>query len=133
MVQVQMATAPTAQQREARQPTARPMPALNTSEVDPVVGHSIDQVREEIDEMVKDIRSFYNREPDDVFRLIAGHSARLSELRLRISRIENLKRQWQMVRTREVELIMAELTTQFQMASRRLSSRELNYKMETGR
>lgn len=132
MVQVQMETAIPAQQA-TRQPSTRSLPTVDTSEVDPVVGYSIDEVRDEIDEMVKDIKTFLNREPDDVFRLIAGHSGRLAELRLRISRIENFKRQWQPIRTKEVELVMTELTTQFQMASRRLSSRELDYRMETGR
>lgn len=131
MATIQMETSP--QVQTVRQPSAAsPLGALDITAVDPTVGHSIEQVREEVDEVFKDARSFYNREPDEVMRLIAGHSARLAELRVRIHRVENIQRQWQAVRTREIEPAMDELQKQFQLASRLLTVRELDFKMETG-
>lgn len=96
------------------------------------VGGSIRTVRGEVDDALADLRECYRKEPDEAMELAAGHSARLAELRIRISRIEDFHRQWASVRIREVEPAIAECRTQFEMASRRLSAREINWKMETG-
>lgn len=109
-------------------------PAAQTdlNRVSPEIGGSINSVRGEIDDACRDMNTFHNQPPDDVMRLCGGHSARLSELRIRIQRIEDFHRAWKSVRTREIEPCLAELTNQYQIASRLLSARELDYRMETG-
>jgi hypothetical protein len=130
MVQIAMETAPEA--HVSRQVLTAGIGAIDTSLIDPVVGGSIDSVREEIDEAYADIKTFHNREPDEVFRMVSGHSGRLAELRGRIYRVENFARQWQPIRAREIEPALDELAKQYQIASRLLTVRELDWKMETG-
>lgn len=121
-------------------PTAAPAPTgglvagprLNTAEVDPTVGLSIDQTRQEIDDAFADMRTFYAREPDEVIRMCSGHSARLSELRVRIQRVEDMRREWRNVRTREIEPSLEELERQYTSASRLHSIRELDFRLSGG-
>lgn len=93
---------------------------------------SVNEVRQEIDDAFSDMRTFLNLEPDQVMRLCAGHSARLSEIRVQIQRIEDIHRQWKPVRVREIEPALEELQNQFAIASRLVTVRELDWKMETG-
>lgn len=104
---------------------------MNTAQVFPAVG-SIDSVRGEIDDAFADMKTFHNLEPDQVMRMCGGHSARLSEIRVQIQRIEAVARQWKPVREREVEPAIEELKTQFGIASRLHSVRELDWKMAGG-
>lgn len=96
------------------------------------IGGSIDSVHEEIDDAFADLRTFYQNEPDHVMRLAGGHSARMSELRVRIMRHEDWSPEWKPVRTREIEPLLDELKNQFIIASRLFSVRELDYKIEAG-
>lgn len=107
-------------------------PRLNTADVDPTVDASIDQVRGEIDDAFADMRDFYTKEPDEIIRLCSGHSARLSELRVRIQRVEDMRREWRNVRTREIEPALEELERQYVSASRLHSIRELDFRMAGG-
>lgn len=114
-------------------PTAAPpLRALNTEEVNLVVGGSIDSVRAEVDDAFADMKTFHNREPDEIMRMAAGHSARLSELRVKIMRIEDFRQEWRGVRQRDVEPALEELQRQFTVASRLHSVRELDWRMESG-
>jgi uncharacterized membrane-anchored protein len=105
---------------------------LDTSRVFPEVGGSIDSVRGEIDDAFLDMKTFVNREPDEIMRLCGGHSARLAEIRVRIQRIEDFHRQWKPIRVREVEPTLEQLQNQFQVASRLHSVREHDWRVETG-
>ena len=105
---------------------------MDTNRVYPEVGGSIESIRVEINDAFEDMKTFHNREPDEVMRLVAGHSARLSEIRVRIQRIEDVHRQWKNVRTREVEPTLDQLGQQFTIASRLHSVREFDYAVETG-
>jgi len=105
---------------------------MDTSRVFPEVGGSIDSVRGEIDDAFLDMKTFVNREPDEIMRLCGGHSARLAEIRVRIQRIEDFHRQWKPIRVREVEPTLEQLQNQYQVASRLHSCRELDWKMEGG-
>lgn len=96
------------------------------------VGGSIASVRQEIDDCFADIKTFSNREPDEVMRLVSGWSARFSELKVRIRRIEDTHREWFPVRDREIEPVLDELQQQYVIASRLLTVRELDYKMSLG-
>lgn len=111
---------------------ARAMPLLDTSVQSDMVGASIDDVRTEVDDAFADMKTFHNREPDEIMRLSGGHSARISELRVRVMRIEDFQREWKSVRTRELEPCLEELERQFTIASRLHSVRELDWKMESG-
>lgn len=119
-------------QNGAGAPQAPRMTPLDTTIVDPTVGGSIDDVRAEIDDAFMDMKTFHNLEPDECMRMCGGHSARLSELRVRIERIEDWKREWKSVRTRELEPTLEELERQWRNASRLHSVRELDWKMESG-
>lgn len=112
--------------------TGTPPRLPDISQVNQVVGGSIASVRAEIDDAFADMKKFHNQEPDEVMRLCGGHSARLAELRNRIQRVEDFDRQWKNVRTREIEPAVQELANQFQIASRLLSARELDWKLESG-
>lgn len=106
--------------------------ALDTTRVYLEVGGSIDSVRAEIDDAFDDMKTCVNREPDEAMRICGGQSARLSELRVRIQRIEDFHRIWRPIRTREIEPALEELRNQFSVASRLLSVRELDWRMEGG-
>lgn len=109
-----------------------PMAGPNLSAVNPVVGRSILDVRSEVDDAFADAKTFHNREPDEIMRMAGGHSARLSELRVKIMRIEDMDPKWRNVRAREIEPCLDELQRQYQIASRLHSVRELDWKMEAG-
>lgn len=108
------------------------MGTLNFDEVDPTVALSVNQARAEVDDAFKDMETFHSREPDEIMRLCAGHSARLSYIRVRVMRVEDFRRQWKDVRVRELEPALAQLEQQFTIASRLHSVRELDFKMEAG-
>lgn len=108
------------------------MAPFNTSEFEATIGGSIDTVRQEIDDAFEDMKTFHQLEPDQIMRLAGGQSARLSEIRVRIQRIEDFKREWRNIRTRELEPAIEELANQFTIASRLHSVRELDWKMESG-
>jgi hypothetical protein len=112
---------------------ARPQ-AVDTSEDNHIVGASIDQVRQEVDDAFAQMATFYQLDPDEIMRLVGGHSARLSYLRVRIMRIEDYQRTrlWKDVRVREVEPCLEELEKQWRNASRLHSVRELDWKIESG-
>lgn len=97
----------------------------------PAIG-SIESVRQEVDDAFADATDFHTHEPDEVMRMCSGHSARLSELRVRIMRIEDFQRQWKQVRTRDIEPCLEELREQYAIASRLHSVRELDWKMSQG-
>lgn len=108
------------------------MTPLDTSVVEPSIGGSIDSVRVEVDDAFADMKTFFNREPDEIMRMAGGHSARLSELRVRVMRVEDFRREWKSVRTRELEPALEELERQYTIASRLHSVRELDFKLEGG-
>jgi len=110
---------------------ARPI-TLDTTTANPVVGGSIDSVRKEIDDAFADMKTFLNLEPDEIMRMCGGHSARLSELRVRIQRVEGPLQQWRDLRTKEIEPTLDELQRQYQIASRLHAVREFDLKMMGG-
>lgn len=131
MTKIQLETNPSVGQ--VAPPISRPAAAaLNFDEAQPTVGGSINSVRTEVDDAFADMKSFLNREPDEMMRISAGHSARLSELRVKIMRIEDYRPEWRGVRMRDIEPCLEELQRQFTVASRLHSVRELDWRMESG-
>lgn len=129
IIEMQKAIDPKAQPPVAVQP---PLMGVDFNAMHPLVGRSINEVRSEIDDAFLDAKTFKDREPDEIMRLAGGHSARLSELRVKIMRIEDMHPQWRNVRTKEIEPTLEELQRQYQIASRLHSVRELDWKMESG-
>lgn len=111
---------------------ARPLGTIDRDEVNPVVGLSMNQVREEVDDAFKDMAGFHNMEPDEIMRRSAGHAARLSYIRVCVMRIEDFRREWKDVRTRELEPALETLREQWAHGSRMHSSRELDWRIESG-
>lgn len=105
---------------------------LNYDEVNTVVGLSINQTRQEVDDAFQDMEKFHSLEPDEIMRLAAGHSARLSYIRVRVMRIEDFQRQWKDIRTRELEPALEQLREQWAHGSRLHSTREFDWKIESG-
>lgn len=104
----------------------------DTSEVNDIVGGSIDSVRQEVDDAFVDMQQCHNMDPDDAHRICGGHSARLSYIRVLIMRIEDYRPEWKGVRVREIEPALEELRNQREISSRRHTFRELDWKMENG-
>lgn len=123
---------PTTKLVTAHDNPARPIGLLDTSVPNSQVGGSIDSVRSEIDDAFADMKNFIQNEPDYIMRIASGHSARLSELRVKIMRVEDYQREWRNVREREIEPCISELERQWKNASRLQSCRELDWKMESG-
>jgi hypothetical protein len=92
---------------------------------------TIDDARQEMLDALADAKTFYSLEPDEVIRMCMGHSARLSEIRVVILRVEVYRREWKPV-LKEVETVLDHLREQFAMASRLISIRDLDWRMDTG-
>lgn len=91
---------------------------------------SKDAVEDEIDLVLRTLRGFWDVEPDQVMRMVAALSARLTELAVHLFRLEG-KREWKQVRTMQVDKALAECDRQFKIASRLLEVRRQD--IETAR
>lgn len=83
---------------------------------------SKEAVEDEIDLMLRAVRSFWEYEPDAVAKLIQAMSARCTELCVHLHRLEG-RREWRQVRTQQVERLLAELDRQWKLASRLIEVR----------
>lgn len=104
----------------------------DTTEVNDIVGASIDDVRQEVDDAFADLQEAHKMDPDELMRIAGGHTARLSYIRVRIMRIEDFRPEWRSVRVREIEPCIEELERQWRNGSRLESVRELDWKIESG-
>ena len=96
----------------------------------PAIG-TIDDLRQEIADAFADMAEFHLKEPDEAMIICGAQSARLSEMRVILQRLEDFPqyRPLKAVRTRELEPCIDELKFQFQLASRLLSARQLDWEM----
>lgn len=92
---------------------------------------TIAAVRAEIDDVLADMTAFYRNEPDAVMSAVSAHGARLVEISVRISRIEVMRREWKPIRE-EADRTLAELKSQFSIASRLFAIRQLDYDLSKG-
>jgi len=86
-------------------------------------------VEEEIDLMLRTVRSFWELEPDQVMRMIAALSARATELTVHLHRLDTKYREWKQIRTMQVDKVLLELDRQFKIASRMLEVRRQDLEM----
>lgn len=107
---------------------------FDPDEIDPTVGLSLNQARQEVDDALAQAQTFLNMNPDEVVRLAGGHTARLSQIAIWVRRIEGYQPtlHWKLLRTDEIEPAIFELDRQFRNASRLESMRELDWKIESG-
>lgn len=91
---------------------------------------NVSQVRQEIDDVLADMRVFHRAEPDQVMQAVSAHSARLVEIIVQVQRIETVRREWKPVRE-EAQTVLNELKSQFQVASRMLAQRRDDWEMSS--
>lgn len=111
-------------------PSAPSALAAAQTQVVPGLG-SVVSVRKELDDVLADMRVFHRAEPDQVMGAVSAHSARLVEIIVQISRIEAVRREWKSVRE-ETEKVLSELKSQFQIASRQIAMRQMDFDMTRG-
>jgi hypothetical protein len=92
---------------------------------------SILSVRKEIDDVLADMQDFHRAEPDMVMAAVSAHGARLTEIIVRIQRIEVVRREWKPVRE-EAEKVSGELKSQFSIASRLIAIRQMDFDLLRG-
>lgn len=76
------------------------------------------EIQAELDQIAAAVRQFHARQPDQVMKECAAYGARLTELCVLLHRVEAIDRQYQRVRTQQVERWLTELERQFKIASR---------------
>lgn len=92
---------------------------------------SIASVRAEIDDVLADMKAFHKAEPDMVMAAVSAHSARLVEIIVQCQRIEVMRREWKPMRE-ETDKVLSELKSQFQIASRLIAIRQMDFDMVRG-
>lgn len=96
------------------------------------VNGSIDSVREEVDTALEHAKNFYQLNPDEAMRYAGGYSARMSELKIWIKRIEDRVPGWREIRVNEVEPCQEEMRFQYENHSRLHTAREFDWRVESG-
>lgn len=81
------------------------------------------EVEAELDQIIEAVRSFWAKDPDQVLMEIMAYGARLSEMYVLLHRVETRDRQYQRVRTQQVETVLKELDRQQRVASRLIEVR----------
>ena len=79
-------------------------------------------VEDEIDLMLRTMRTLWQLEPDQVMRMCSALTARCTELAVHLHRVEG-ERSWRQVRTMQVDKVLLESDRQWKSASRMLEIR----------
>lgn len=114
-------------------PVVARVPAPATSRPPAPAGGEADVLRrflDEIDSYHQAIKGFADSEPDVVLLQCSSFLARLSEMRGECWRRSGAR--FAQIRSREIEPLIHDLHYQFQIHSRLLTVRELDYKMSRG-
>lgn len=93
-------------------------------------GKLLEQYRSEMDSAYVKMRNFPQAESDEIFKDLAGFTARFSHIRSQIVRVES--RNWQNFRTKEVDPFLDECDRQFKIWSRVFSVKTLDWEMTKG-
>lgn len=97
-------------------------PALNAND--------ISGWRDELDHYFLSMQQFAQCEVDEIFMTLAGFSARASEIRSRLVRMQT--RVSQSFRTQEIDPFLEECDRQFKLWSRVQAVREMDFKLSYG-
>lgn len=85
-------------------------------------------IQEELDSWYRKMKTFPSREPTDILLLLSGWTARASEIRGMLWRINTTRAS--QIRIREIEPFLQECDRQFKIHSRIVSTREIEVKMQ---
>lgn len=86
------------------------------------------KVESEIDLMLDTLRSFWRREPDERLQLLSAMTSRSTQLAIHLHRLEGI-REWRMIRTQQIERLLAECDRQWKTASREIEVRRLDQEL----
>ncbi len=78
----------------------------------------VPELEEEIDAMLLDLMGANMELPDEVIRMCAGYMARLTELHVRIVRIEGANRGYKWIRTQQIDKVENLIEFLYKSASR---------------
>lgn len=95
------------------------------------LGGSLNSIRQELADAWADMATLVNRDPDEIMRICGGHAARVAELRKNCLKLDEW-RPARDLRVREIEPCLDELRWQWANGSRLHSTRELDWKIESG-
>lgn len=84
----------------------------------------------ELDLYYEAVKTFADDEPDLVLQQIAAFSGRLTEIRARLNRSGSANAN--QLRIKEIDPLLSHLDFQFRIASRRLSSRDMEFRLSGG-
>lgn len=87
-------------------------------------------VRAEVDRYCKGLRRLNEMDPSEVFQKLSSISARLSEIRIRLLRVEGRKPA--ALRTKEIDPLLEEVDRQFKFHSRLQATREMDASLIRG-
>lgn len=79
---------------------------------------SREEIIEELMDIVASVRTFHHLQPDEVMMRVSAYDARLTELAMRLQRVEDGDRQYMRLRTQQVERLQKSLEVQFKVFSR---------------
>lgn len=105
--------------------------AIDPNDVIVELGGSLNSIRQELADAWADMGTLVNREPDEIMRMCGGHAARIAELRKNALAVD----EWRIardLRVREIEPCLEELRWQWSNGSRLHSTRELDWRIESG-
>lgn len=85
---------------------------------------------EEVNAYYQAIKTFHEQEPDEVLLQCSAYHARLTEIRGLLQRSSSARAT--QLRTREVDPLMHSIEKQFDIHSRLLTSRDLDFRMAGG-
>lgn len=104
--------------------------AVTPGKADNSEAGKITRYRAELDQYFAALREFKDYDISEILRSLAAFSARASEIRSNIFRVDT--RRLQAFRTRELDPFIEELDRQFKVWSRFQAVREMEFKMSGG-
>lgn len=102
---------------------------IDTNELS-IQGDWIEGFKGELDAYFIVMKHFSQMEPTDILQALASFSARVSEMRGQLMRVDSRKST--AFRTREIDPFLTECDRQFRLYSRIQSIREMEYKLSGG-
>lgn len=105
-------------------------PSIQISTPQRTGGEALVNWRRELDGYYKEMVSFSEVEPDEIFRSLSAWTARASYMRSQIVRIDS--KAWVKFRTQEIDPFISECDRQFRVWSRVFAVQSLDWNMSRG-